>query len=114
MTLEDIIYIQEEFDSEHEGNFKWNGKITDENVELLEFLVVSITGEVGEVANIVKKIVRGDFTLGDKKSEIQEELADIFIYLIKMAYQLDINLEKAYINKMKKNKNRFERYEQSE
>lgn len=58
--------------------------------------------EVGEVANIVKKIVRGDFKLSERKSDIQEELADVFIYLMKLSYQLDIDLEKAYMAKMGK------------
>lgn len=78
---------------------------------MLEFLLVSLTGEVGEVANIVKKIVRGDFKLSERKSDIQEELADVFIYLMKLSYQLDIDLEKAYMAKMGKNRERFLNYE---
>ncbi len=111
MTLQELIQLQREFDSIHEGNFKWNSKITDSNIEMLEFLLVSLTGEVGEVANIVKKIVRGDFKLGEKKPDIQEELVDVFIYLLKLSYQLDIDLENAYIEKMKKNRERFLKYE---
>lgn len=111
MTLQELIELQQEFDSNHSGNFKWNTKVTDSNIEMLEFLLVSLTGEVGETANIVKKIVRGDFKLVEKKQDIQEELADVFIYLLKLSYQLEIDLEKAYMEKMEKNRERFLKYE---
>ena len=74
-------------------------------------MLVSLTGELGETANIVKKIVRGDFKLDEKKDELQEEITDVFIYLLKLSYQLDIDLEKAYADKMKKNWERFSKYE---
>lgn len=107
MTIQELIELQKEFDGKHKGNFKWNVKITDSNIEMLEFLMVSLTGEVGEVANIVKKIVRGDFKLEEKKSDIEEELADVFIYLLKLSYQLNIDLESTYVKKMGKNRERF-------
>lgn len=112
MTLEELAKLQKSFDSEHKGNFRWSSDITDDNLELLEFLMVSLTGEVGEAANIVKKIVRGDFTLESKKEDLQEEIADIFIYLLKISYQLGINLEKAYLHKLEINRSRFTNYEQ--
>lgn len=111
MTLKELAAFQEDFDSRHEGYFRWNGQITNENIEMLEFLIVSLTGEVGETANIVKKIARGDCLWEEKKNELQEEIADIFIYLLKMSYQMDIDLEEAYLNKMKKNQERFRKYE---
>lgn len=114
MTLEELIKLQKNFDSEHKGNFRWSSKITDENLELLEFLMISLTGEVGETANIVKKIVRGDFTLESKKDELQKEIADVFIYLLKISYQLGIDLEEAYLQKLDINRRKFKRYEQCE
>ena len=111
MTFEEVINLQMEFDANHKGKFHWDEKITNENIELLEFLLIAIVGEVGETSNIVKKILRGDFSLDEKKSEITEEIVDIFIYLIKMSYQLEIDLVAEYINKMKKNKEKFEKYE---
>ena len=111
MTMQELIELQKNFDGKHKGNFKWNSKITESNIEMLEFLLLSLTGEVGEVANIVKKIVRGDFKLDEKRQDIQEELTDVFIYLLKLSYQLDIDLEKAYVEKMKKNRERFLKYQ---
>lgn len=111
MTLKELAEFQKDFDSKHEGRFNWSSEVTDENLELLEFLMVSLTGEVGETANIIKKIVRGDFCLDEKKDDLKEEIADIFIYLLKMSYQMGIDLEEAYFTKMKKNQKRFQKYE---
>lgn len=111
MSLKELMDFQEEFDGRHIGNFCWNSKVTDDNIELLEFLIISLVGEVGEVANIVKKIVRGDFSLAERDNEIREEIADIFIYLLKISYQMDIDLEEAYFEKMKRNQERFKKYE---
>lgn len=113
MTLEELTKLQKSFDSEHKGNFQWSSEITDDNLELLEFLMVSLTGEVGETANIVKKIVRGDYTLESKKDDLQGEIADVFIYLLKISYQLGIDLEKAYLRKLEINRSRFINYEQN-
>ena len=111
MTLRELVNLQRQFDGKHESTFPWDVPITDNNLENLEFLLVAFAGEFGEVSNIVKKIVRGDFSLDEKKNEISEEIADMFAYLIKMSYQLDIDLESAYLEKVEKNKEKFRHYE---
>ncbi|KKI86516.1 hypothetical protein WZ76_09950 [Shouchella clausii] len=88
--------------------------VDDNNIEVLEHLIVCLVGEVGEFSNIVKKIGRGDFSLTDKMGELSDELADIFIYLIKISNQCDIDLEKSFIEKLNKNKKRFSGYEINE
>lgn len=113
MTLKEIIDLQKEFDSHHESTFPWNKQITDKNLENLEFLLVAFAGEFGEVSNIVKKIVRGDYSLDEKRDEISEEIADMFAYLIKLSYQLNIDLEAAYIDKIQKNQEKFKHYEKT-
>lgn len=112
MTLQELIEVQKDFDAAHISKFPWNTNITDSNIEMLEFLLVSLTGEVGETANIVKKVVRGDFTLEQRKADLRKELADIFIYLLKISYQLQIDLEEAYFEKIDDNRRRFKKYEQ--
>ena len=47
-------------------------------------------------------------SLHEMKSDIDEELADTFIYLIKIANQFNVDLENEFLNKMSKNKKRFE------
>lgn len=112
MNIKDFINYQENFDKKHISKFEWNKKINDSNIETLEFLLISIFGEIGEASNLVKKIVRGDFLLSEKKEELSEEIADVFIYLIKICNQLDIDLEKEYLKKMKKNDERFKKYQE--
>ena len=111
MTIQELMRLQREFDHSHESEFRWDGSITQENLDMLEFLLIALMGELGETSNIVKKIVRGDFTLDEKKSNLSEEIVDMFIYLIKLAYQLDIDLEQVYTEKMTKNHDRFKNYE---
>lgn len=41
---------------------------------------LAIAGETGELCNIVKKCIRGDFAIEEKKEDILKELADIITY----------------------------------
>ena len=42
-----------------------------------------------------------------KKAEISQELADIMIYIIMMAHDLDIDLERAILDKMERNEEKY-------
>lgn len=57
--------------------------------------VCAVTGEVGELANIVKKVKRGDFTLDEKVGEMADEAADIVIYLDILCQNAGIDLGSA-------------------
>lgn len=59
----------------------------------------AVTGELGEYANLRKKVERGDFTLDEKREDLGRELADVVIYLDILAYQLGIDLGSAVMNK---------------
>lgn len=59
----------------------------------------ALTGEVGEAANIIKKIRRGDYSLFNIKPQLADEFADIVIYLDLLAFRCGINLGAAVINK---------------
>ena len=43
----------------------------------------------------------------DKKAEVAEELADILLYLIRLSDQLDVDLLKASLDKLKKNELKY-------
>lgn len=107
MTLNEIIDMQKKFDSDHASRFNWDEKITDNNIETLEYLLLCLVGEFGETANIVKKTLRGDYRLNDVRGQLSEEVIDVFIYIIKLAYQLEIDIEQEYIKKLERNKLRF-------
>lgn len=70
---------------------------------------LSMCGEAGEVANLVKKIERGDFDIRDTrtKNELAEELADVLIYMLSIAGMLHVDLEKVYNYKRAINERRF-------
>jgi NTP pyrophosphatase (non-canonical NTP hydrolase) len=56
-------------------------------------------GELGELANIMKKVDRGDFTLEEARPMIAKELADVQTYLDIMAQKLGVNLGSATMDK---------------
>lgn len=62
----------------------------------------AVLGELGEAANIIKKIRRGDFELEDVKFVLAEELADVQIYLDLLAYQVGVDLGSVTITKFNK------------
>lgn len=49
-------------------------------------------GELGELANLLKKINRGDFSLEEALPEVRKEFADVAIYLDIFALQFGIDL----------------------
>lgn len=111
MEFKKIIQLQKDFDANHKIRFNWAQEVSEKNIEHLQFLVLSLAGEVGEMANCVKKVVRGDEEYTTSKEKLSEELADVFIYVLKLAYQLNIDLEKAYFQKLKINEERFKAFE---
>ena len=107
MNLKQLIDLQVEFDTSHKSKFEWNQKIDEKNIEILEFLLLCLVGELGETTNLIKKVIRGDFKLTEIKPELSEEIGDLFIYILKLSYQLDVDLEKQFLSKLEKNKMRF-------
>lgn len=107
MELSDLIEKQRRFDSERHTTYAWSSPITSDDLRPLLHNVLSLTGEAGEVANLVKKFDRGDFDFERLLDEIPRELADVVIYVFKIAYQSGIDLEKAILEKMASNEIRF-------
>jgi NTP pyrophosphatase (non-canonical NTP hydrolase) len=61
--------------------------------------IVALTGELGEFANVVKKVKRGDLTPEIARPMLKKEIADITAYLFLLASSLDIDLAPATIAK---------------
>lgn len=59
----------------------------------------AVTGELGEYANLRKKVERGDLTIEEARPMLADELADVVIYLDILAAQLGVNLGEAIISK---------------
>ena len=111
MTIGKLLQLQRNFDEQHAGNSEFYVDISDANARELEHVLVCLFGEIGELANLAKKAVRGDFALSERKAEIASEIADIFAYTLKLSNQLGIDLEQEYLKKMESNKGRFRRFE---
>ena len=111
LTISALIEKQRNFDNQHSGKIPFYIEIDEKNTHELEHLVVCLLGELGEFANILKKVRRGDFALTAVKDELDEELVDVFIYLLKIASQFHVDLEAGYEKKMEKNAIKFQRFE---
>jgi NTP pyrophosphatase (non-canonical NTP hydrolase) len=58
--------------------------------------VMAVCGELGELANILKKVRRGSKKMDDKtKEEIRHEFADVQIYLDLLADSVGVDLGEA-------------------
>ncbi len=55
----------------------------------------AVLGELGEAANLIKKIERGDMTLDVARMDLARELADVATYLDILAFRAGVDLEKA-------------------
>lgn len=78
--------------------------------------ITALVGEVGEMANVVKKLNRIKNGLpGNKRSEtesvlrsdFQDELADVFIYLDLLAQHTGVDLGQAVIDKFNRTSDRL-------
>lgn len=50
----------------------------------------AVVGEVGELANVMKKVDRGDMTLEEARPMLEAEIADVVCYLPLLAQSLGI------------------------
>lgn len=55
----------------------------------------AVTGELGELANLMKKVRRGDLSADEARVELGKELADVQIYLDILAFRLGVDLGEA-------------------
>ncbi len=113
MELRELQKIQKEFDLEYFPEF-WRIEGYEDFLDRLEYLVVALAGEVGEFANIVKKMRREYMHLGleerERLDQLREELIDIFIYTVITANLLEMDLEEWFRKKLSLNRERFDRY----
>jgi len=61
--------------------------------------IMAVMGELGELANILKKLRRGDYEQYQVQQAIEDELADVQTYLDILAFNLKVDLGQATINK---------------
>lgn len=69
------------------------------NICRLSQWLQAVVGELGEYANIRKKFERGDLDEEEFKFYAAKELADVQIYFSILAFQLNIDLGQATVDK---------------
>src|SRR5215472_7871810 len=74
-------------------------------------LVMALAGEVGELTEILQWLTAEESAAAmsdeNRAAQIRDELADVFAYLIRLADVLDVDLERAFTEKMVKNARKY-------
>lgn len=69
-------------------------------------LAISISLEASELLELFQWN-SSDETIKTKRSQIEDELADVMIYSMMLASNLDINIEEIILNKLRKNNEKY-------
>lgn len=100
-TLEHIRQVQANFSDER----NWNHFHTPRN------LLLALVGEVGELAELFQW--RGECPEGlpewnaAERTDLEEELSDVLIYLVRLADKCKVNLPQVALRKIEKNKKKY-------
>lgn len=115
MSLRELQKYQQSFDNKYFGKYWEQIKNTEGKIQALKDMTIALTGEIGEFANIIKKINREKNSLGEEPKEemikkLKEELTDCLIYVVILSNILEMDLQKEYLAKTQKNSLRFQKY----
>lgn len=58
----------------------------------LEYLTLGLVGEAGEIANKVKKVLRGDYPEDAIREQIVDELGDVLWYVAMLARHFGVDM----------------------
>ena len=86
---------------------KEDTRTTIEKKDNIQRLVLKLIEEFGELAENIRKNAR--YTGESIKGTIEEESFDIFYYIIAIANEYDIDLEKVFLMKDKLNQEKYKR-----
>lgn len=95
------------FEKLEEVIFKFSGDREWDQFHSIKNLAMALSVESSELVEIFQWMKEEDSNRitqdAVKFPKVKDEIADIFIYLIRLSSKLNINLEEAVIEKMKKN-----------
>lgn len=116
MELQTLLKMQREFDQRHGWNV--DAVPSDQRLDVFEREIIGLIGEVGELANLIKKarLEVGRFTTASEAfdkiaSGTKEELVDILIYLIRLFQLTEADIAAEYEKKIRINIERFRKFE---
>lgn len=112
MSLQDFMDLCKKLDEKHGFPVTFEDKSQRYNQVTKD--LVGLFGEIGEFSNIIKKINIKiekpdgyELDLPEAEHNLKEEIADSFIYLIRIANILEIDLTTEINKKIEKNKVRY-------
>lgn len=70
-------------------------------------LTLAVAGEVGEVAELVQWLPADAVVEGDLQARLDDELADVLLYLVRLADVAGVDLGAAALAKLSRNDRRF-------
>lgn len=89
-----------------EDTHRWFPEACKDGIDLM-MLVLGVAGEAGEVADVLKKYVRGSLSREEMFGAIAFETIDVFHYLCLIWYILQIDPGEVYRQKREYNERRF-------
>lgn len=82
-----------------------------DKVHNVKDLIIALTSEIGELAECYRWLTEEEIStihsIPEKKKKVEEEIADIQIYLLIISYKTDINILEAVEQKLEKNKLKY-------
>jgi len=75
----------------------------------ISYTALGLVGEAGEVANKVKKILRGDYEAEAIRDDLSKELGDVLWYVAMVAREFNLDLEEIAEANLEKLASRKER-----
>lgn len=84
---------------------------TQQYIPRLSYCVLGLTSEAGEVAGVLKRIIRDDLcVVSEKRSlDIRDELGDVMWYVAMTAFELGYDMDDIAERNIEKLRSRFER-----
>ena len=88
-----------------QDSLRWFPEVSDN----LAHHTMALAGEVGEFANLVKKIERGSLNIQDAavRLQLRNEATDIYIYLLTVCGIINVDVSQAYPIVRAQNEKRF-------
>lgn len=108
VTLDQLQRIQAAFDRQH--GFEFASAATGHDLARSVFASLALCGEVGELANQIKKAQRSAWLGEDPAEHIARaklEVGGILAYLLKLSNELDLSLDETYLTTLSDNWLRF-------
>jgi NTP pyrophosphatase (non-canonical NTP hydrolase) len=93
--------------TDYQDYCKWMVKVRGFDHETVSEQFMLLLEECGEFAKAARKYIGMPTDMESRHHDVSDEAADVFIYLLAICNQLDIDLEKAFRDKEAKNKLRI-------